>query len=338
MDNTQIKLSFIKGLKEVVLKEVSQYKYLKLNKESENALYFELFSDLRKLKTLKSATKIHLTREAKNYHPLYVSNHKSILGSLVELVLDVDKDEFKTFRLDCAGADSKESLDIREYIIQTYKLKESDDADLKIHIIKIGELWEIGVEITPRPLSLRDYKVENIKGGLNPTIAYSMNTLVDLFSVKSYLNIFSGSATLLIEAGKLNNKLKLVGFDRDKKTTSLAIQNIKKAKLIKNIELKVFDIFDNPDLGKFDVITSDLPFGMAISKDEDLYVVYRQFVQYCQNILNDGGVMVVYTSEHEIFSKVIKGFDFTITKTLSLKFLTSVDAYLTPKIFVCERK
>ncbi len=80
-----------------------------------------------------------------------------------------------------------------------------------------------------------------------------------------------------------------------------------------------------PDLGKFDVITSDLPFGMRISKDQDLEELYRCFVTYCEHALNPLGTLVVYTSEYELFEKVLKNSKFTVAKTVRLK------------IFVCKR-
>jgi len=108
--------------------------------------------------------------------------------------------------------------------------------------------------------------------------------------------------------------------------------------LIKKIQLKEKDIFDKPDLGKFDVITSDLPFGMSISKNEDLENLYRCFVEYCQETLNHGGKLAVYTSKHEILKQIILESRLKIIKTLELKFITSVNAYLRPKIFVCRLK
>ena len=174
---------------------------------------------------------------------------------------------------------------------------------------------------------------------MDPTIAYAVNSLCELKNTDSYLNVFSGSATLLIEASQYYSNLKkLVGFDNNKKHISLAIQNIKKAGLIKRIQLKENDIFDKPDFGKFDVITSDLPFGMSISKNENLKNLYQCFIEYCQETLNRGGRLVVYTSEHEMFEKIILKSKFNIVKTLELKFITAVNAYLRPKIFVCRLK
>ena len=173
--------------------------------------------------------------------------------------------------------------------------------------------------------------------GLDHCVA--INSLCGLEKADSYLNIFSGSATLLIEAGQCYPNLKqLVGFDNNKEHLSLAIQNIKKAGLIKRIQLKEKDIFDKPDLGTFDVITSDLPFGMSISKHEDLGELYRCFVEYAEETLHHNGVLVVYTTEQALFKKIISGSEFRVIETIELQLITATKTKIRPKIFVCRRK
>lgn len=336
---TQIKISFIAGLGEVVLNELSQHTDLRVLKKGEGSLYLDFVQDLTEVKSLKSITRAYVVTQDSKYNPVYISNHKSLLGDLMETVIREGKDMFKTFKIICAGSDSPEIRSVAHYIKETYGMPEEEEADMKIHIVRLGELWEVGVQITPRPLSSRDYKVKNMSGAMDPTIAYAVNSLCGLEKADSYLNVFSGSSTLLIEAGQCYPSLKqLVGFDNNKEHISLAIQNIKKAGLIKKIQLKEVDIFDKPNLGRFDVITADLPFGMAVSKNEDLEKLYQCFVNYSQETLNDGGILAIYTSEHEMFKKIIVGSGFKIIKTLELKFMTAVNAYLRPKIFVCRLK
>ena len=91
--------------------------------------------------------------------------------------------------------------------------------------------------------------------------------------------------TLLIEAyfqsttANISTNGHFLGFDIDKKTNSQAIRNIQNAGLIRDIQIKTADLLDKPDFGdelaKFDIITSDLPFGMQIGKDEDLDKLYK---------------------------------------------------------------
>lgn len=340
----EIKLAFIHGLRCIVLSEIGQYPNLHIVQEKRNAIYgdfiyLDFVKDFIGLACLRSVLRVYIIVQDPKYNPYYISNHKSILGNIVAMVIENKRDKFKTFKIVCAGLDSLSIRSIAEYIQNTYGLTEKEDADMKIHIIKTGSVWEVGAQITPRPLSFRDYKIRHMSGAMDPTIAYAVNSLCKLENADSYLNIFSGSATLLIEAGQCFPKLKrLVGFDNNKETISLAIPNVKRAGLIKRIQLKKKDIFDKPDLGKFDVITSDLPFGMSISKDENLEKLYLFFIEYCQETLNRGGRLAVYTSEHEILKEIISKSKFKIIKTLELKFLTSVNAYLRPKIFVYRFK
>ncbi len=334
----KIKLSFITGLKPVVLSELASNSEFCILEENDDSVYVEFNEkSLHRSKSLRSVARAYVVVNDSKYHPSYLYNHKSILGDLVSIVTDENKGCFNSFKIYCAGSDSSEVRGIARYVEETYSIPESEDADLKIHIIKPEEIWEIGVQITPRPLSVRDYRVLNMPGAMDPTIAYAANSLCDLEKFESYLNIFSGSGTLLIEAGQCYPNLKkLIGFDNDKKHLSLSIQNIKQAGLIKKVEVKELNIFDKPDLGKFDVIASDLPFGMTIGKNENLNDLYKVFIEYSENVLKPSGRVLIYTSEHQIIEGIIKKSKFKVTKSLELKFMSSVNAYLRPKIIVCE--
>lgn len=335
MNTTNLKITFIPGLKNIVLDEIKKYPELNVLYQGTDEVRLEYIHDFKSILNLKSILNAYLIKRDDNLNPYFISNHKSVLGELINIVIK-QPIKFKSFKLSCAGPDSKEVKEIKRYIANTYKIIESEESDVDIFIGKSNSEWELGVRITPRPLSLRSYKIENIKGGLNPTIAYTMNSFCDLDSVNSYLNIFSGSATLLIEAGLINKKLKLQGLEINGKTNSLAVKNIKKAGLIKSIQLKTVDILEKPEFGQFDVITSDLPFGMQISKGEDLESLYKVFIEYCERSLQKNGVLVTYTTEHELLSKIIRGSNFYITENLDLKVSTVTGAYIYPKIFVCR--
>lgn len=336
----EIKVAFIIGLKPIVLNEINQCPDLRVTGEEEEFVYLDFTDNLPQVVRLRSILRAYIVARDPRHNPHYVSNHKSILGDIVSRVIEAnERNAFKTFKLICAGSGSQDVRGIAEYIQSTYGLKEEEEADLKLHIIKTEDTWEVGVQMTPRPLASRDYKVLQMRGAMDPTIAYAANSLCNLEAADSYLNVFSGSATLLIEAAQCYSNLKkLIGFDSDKKTISLAIQNMRKAGVIRRIQLKEKDILDKPDLGTFDAITADLPFGMSISKNEDLEEMYRSFVEYCQEALNPTGTLVAYTSRHEMLKEIISKSKFKIVKTLELKLITSVNIYLHPRIFVCQFK
>lgn len=338
METHLLKLTYIPGLKQVVLQELETNPIIKIIEATDAFMYIQAPA-IDGLMSLRSVINVFLINKSETLTPKFISSHKSILGKLIEKIVGSDP-LFKTFKLSCAGSNSKEVQSIKKFIAKTYKLVEADEADLEVYIGKVGTSWECGVRITPRPLSLRTYKKENIKGALNPTIAYAMNTFCNLDIIHSYLNIFSGSATLLIEAGISNPKLQLIGFDNDGKRNAAAIQNIKAAGLIKSISLKTADIFDNPDLGTVDCITSDLPFGMQINETDDLPSLYKAFLEYCEQTLHKNGKLVVYTAQHQLFENTLQSSLFKIDKIVDLTIPTSVSTriYLHPKIFVCYLK
>ncbi|MFH1235973.1 MAG: methyltransferase domain-containing protein [Parcubacteria group bacterium] len=323
----------------IVLNELHHYPDLHIIKEAGEFVYLDLPKHVSCIRSLRSATRAYIIAEDHKYNPHYISNHKSIVGDILAVVMRDQKNAFRSFKLICAGSTSFDARSIAEYIHNTFQLAEAEDADLKAHIIKTKGTWEVGVQLTPRPLSSRDYKLRNMGGAMDPTIAYAVNSLADLGGAESYLNVFSGSATLLIEAAQcFPNLKKLLGFDNNKETISLAMQNIREAGVIRRVRLKEKDIFDKPDFGTFDVITSDLPFGMLIAKHEDLENLYRAFVTYCQGTLRPGGRLVIYTSEHKLLKKILAESLFGVQKTFELKLMTSANMYLHPKIFVCTFK
>jgi len=364
-----IKITLIPGLKATVLDELAKYPELNIAEQGEDKLFLDYIPNFQNVLLLRGVLNAYVIRRGEKYNPFYISNHKATIGDLVEIALGRNKVEdvkprksktpltpaeksrlnkikqeslktpFKSFRLRCAGSDTKEVKEIQNYITTTYKLNNTEDADMEIYINKPSLIWEVGVRLSPRPLSLRNYRVANIKGGLNPTIAYAMNTFCNLETAKSYLNVFSGSGTLLIEAGISNPDLKLIGFDIDGKSNALAILNIKKAGLIKQIHLQTADIYNKPHLGKFDVIASDLPFGMQISSKVNLDSLYGTFVKYCEETLNADGTLVICTTEYKVLEKALEDSKFDTIKTLDLVVSTSVqNIYLYPRIFVCKFK
>lgn len=333
----EIKITYIEGLGGIVEKEISNSTTLRGLRTDNGSIYAEYCEDLEQLFLLRSPTKIFLVSRDKRFNPGYISRHKAILGNLISKILQKNKKFFKTFSVSAAGSNTPEIKKLISYVKETFDLENKEKGDLKIHIAKNYDDWEVGVEISPRPLSVRSYRAKNMSGAMNPTTAYALNSLCITEKVESYLNVFCGSATLLIEvANEHKNLKKITGFDNNKKTISLAIQNIKKADLIRNVDVKFGDIFEKPNLGKFDVVTADLPFGMKISKGQDLLEVYSAFLSYSAIVLNRGGTLGLYTPKEETIEKALAGSGFVVIKKLPLKIITNVGAYLRPAIYICK--
>jgi tRNA (guanine6-N2)-methyltransferase len=327
----RIRINYIKGLEDFVQDELLS---LEFNHHMDSHGFVDFIGNYPLLHKAKTISDVYLEFSAKYLNPKYLSNHKSIVGELIEKVLEnSNKYEYSTFSLSAAGSDSPELQEIVKYISNEFTLVKEDTGNLKIEIGYRNNEWILSCRTTPRPLSLRSWRVCNIEGGMNSTIAHCINSITYPMPSQRYLNIFSGSATLLIERALENRASDLLGFDYNGKTNACAIQNIKGAGLIKNIAIKNLDINDSPDLGKFDVIVSDLPFGIKISKDLDLYELYKSTVEYILNTLSAEGIAVLYTSKFEILEKVLDDLKIKIDVSYPLVLPTSKGDYLYPRIY-----
>lgn len=336
-----IKMSYVPGLRDIVLRELASYGDYEILRETKESITIPYQDDFMRLTDLRTVSRIYLTTRDQKYNPGYIARHKSILGNLIALVQEKNtQDTFKTYHISCAGSDSSEVQDVERYIEETFGLDSAEEADLSIYISKDEEeVWEVGLQVTARPLSLRSYKVRHMSGAMDPTIAAALNMLCMREGAESYLNVFSGSGTLLIEAGLVYPQLtQIEGFDHAKDHLSLSIQNIKQAGLLKRVRVHEANILESPDLGMFDVITSDLPFGMAIAKGEDLVGLYQNFLKYTAEHLNPEGILGVYTSEFELFENLVIESQFEIVHKVTLDLITKENQYLPVRMIMLKKR
>lgn len=325
----KIKYEFIPGLEDIVSKEITTTLGVPTSKKSKGILITEFVENPNALKNLKSVNNVYYLITDHAYNPKYLSKNIEILFQLIDKVIVNGK--FGSFNIDCAGDKTKEILSIIHQIEHRYRMPHKAEADLQINYGKHDNEWEIAIRLTNRPLSLRDWREVNIPGGLNPTIAYAMNVLTQPKSRDTYLNIFSGSGTLLIERANWEAQSWL-GIDINGLYNSYAIKNIKKASLLKRIKIRKYDINELPDLGKFDVITANLPFGIQQSKGENIEELYRNFIITSKKSLNKGGRLVAYTIHDELLGKYANEFGIGLDGKLSLEVQTSINTKIFPKI------
>lgn len=343
MENEDLlfKITFIDGLKDFVVSELKNFD-IKIEFIKENVLFVRCdHFKVDSLLSLKSVIDVELCNINAKFNPKYLSNHKNILGKMIDKVLIFSTNKFKSYYISCAGSDTVEIFELKQFVEYNYKLVWEQQADLRINIGKIYDEWIISIRISNRPLSLRNWKVSNVEGGLNPTIAYCMNILSCPEPDERYLNVMSGSATLLIERAIYMGAKQLVGFDHDGVRNTLAIENIKKAKLIKLIQLNTQDIFNEPNFGQFRTITCDLPWGQLVGKKENLEDLYNKFLIYVSRYLQIDGSCVILTLNKDIVQKILCSLGLVIENEIRLKISTNTKniykVYINPIILTIHK-
>ena len=134
-NNLKLKLVYILGLRDVVLSEIKDKTNFVIFNEGKDSFYLNYADDFKEINKLKTVAKAYLVSRNTKYNPLYISNHKSVLGKLIEIIFSKnEKSVFNAFKINCAGSDSNEVLEIKEYISNEFKIDESEEADLKISL------------------------------------------------------------------------------------------------------------------------------------------------------------------------------------------------------------
>lgn len=267
-------------------------------------------SDLKALLSLRSVVAAYLVT------PFEVPRPKALLGdqhfrrllAAIETVQALHPEgAFKSFRFGAAGSDSTVFERLAAQIGKATGLAcDPLEGDLLLRVRPSAAGWEVLTRLSPRPLSARSWRVCNLTGGLNATVAVAMNALAQAKVTSRYLNAMCGSGTLLIEQGLAGKSGKLVGFDLDGAALACAAQNVRAAGLEGNVELVQVDAAALPfDDGSFDTITADLPWGDAVGNHAMNASLYPTFLAEMARVAAANARLVVLTHEIKLFERVV---------------------------------
>lgn len=217
---------------------------------------------------------------------------------LLEEVVGRRPGEFLTFRLSAAGADSPELLRLRGEIGRALRLEEVRERAHLVVALRRGDDgsgWEIVVRTTPRPLSARAWRVCNLPGALDASIANVMVRLAQPHPGERFLNLLCGSGTLMAERLALGPTAACVGVDSDPAALACAAQNLTgteaRARLVQ-ADAAATPLQD----GAFDTVVADLPFGMLMGSGHENRRLYPALLAESARLLAPDGRLVLVTA------------------------------------------
>ncbi|MBB6018117.1 methyltransferase domain-containing protein [Deinococcus radiopugnans] len=272
-------------------------------------LRFWFPGDPERLTRLRSALAVYRVRTWDVPRPRGLLGHQQ-LGELTEFLRGVLAVGGQTsFRLGAAGKESAVMQRLAEELETALGLSHRpEDGQLLIRLRPEadGPGWEVLARTTPRPLSARPWRVCNMHGGLNATLAYATHKLAGQRDVDRIFNPMCGSGTLLIERDLLGPSDALVGVDIEQSSVDCARTNIQAAG--RDIEVARIDAL-HTDLParSFDLIVADLPWGDAIGTHGGNSALYPAFLQEMHRLLSRQGRMAVITHEIRLFEGLLTG-------------------------------
>lgn len=237
-----------------------------------------------------------------------------LLTRLIAHIKDVIKTspkEFHTFRFSAAGKDSVVFGRLAEEIQNATGLTHTpDEGDLLIRV-RPSEIyssgWEILTRTTPRPIATRSWRVCDMRGALNGTIAAAMVEMSFPENGDVFVNMMSGSGTLMIERLIRRPAKVVIGIEHDPRAIECARKNISAAHMTNSIELLQQDASKTelPDRSA-DAIVADLPWGQQVGTHEYNETLYPKILKEAARIAKPGARFVILSHEVNLMEKIIE--------------------------------
>lgn len=248
------------------------------------------------------------------------------------------KTAFKTLYLAAAGAESGVMERIASEVAAHNGLTVArDEGDLLVRLrrpLDGSPGWEVALRMSPRPLSVRPWRVCDREGALNAAVAQAMVQLTRPRSEDVFLNICCGSGTLLIERAASAPPREAIGCDTDPAALECARANLAASKLPARVRLEAWDAraLPLPDASA-DVICADLPFGHDVGSHQENLALYPLLLKEAARVARPQARCVLLTHEIRLMSDLLAAAPEWTTEQVIQLSLTG----LHPKIYVLMR-
>jgi len=217
---------------------------------------------------------------------------------------------FSSFRISAAGEESAALRRLREELARRSGLVyDPEDGDLLLRIRRASGAdagWDLLTRLSPRPLSTRAWRVHNLPGALNATIAAAAVDMTRPRPRDRVLNLMCGSGTLLVERFTRGRPALALGCDIDASALAGARRNLAAAGLSGSVGLARMDA---TALGVgdacFDVLLADLPYGHRMGSHHDNAALYPAVLGEAARVAAPGAALLLVTHELRLFARCL---------------------------------
>jgi len=300
---------------------------------------FDFDKNPMQLTTLKSVIAVYAIHRFDVPRPKALLGHQNFTRLIEILSKTINRWDIQdyTFGLGAAGSDSSVMQRIKGEISQSLNLPLADDekGNLYIRLIPAYKTqdWEVLVRLTSRPLATRQWRIKNIPGALNGTVAYAMTQLANVPEQATIVNLCSGTATILIEQALQNKDCHLIALDNDLNMLNFAQENISTSHTSHQITQLYGEAQQTPiQTSSIQCIFADLPFGHHMGSHDENEWLYPAILEESARICEQGGRFVVITHEIQLMQQSLTSSHWRIKQQKQIN-LNGIH----PQIFVLER-
>ena len=208
----------------------------------------------------------------------------------------------RTLGIGAAGSESSVMRRLRHELTGSLRLDSAADGkgELFIRIMpdRRASGWEVMVRTTPRPLSARDYRLENMPGSLNATVAYVMTQVGPLPRRSTTVNLCSGASTIAIEHSLAHPDALLLAVDCSDSALETGRRNSQASGAARRIHHLRADGTSAPLAShQADRLYADMPFGHLIGSHEENERLYPAILREAARLARPDAAFVVLTHE-----------------------------------------
>jgi tRNA G10 N-methylase Trm11 len=184
-------------------------------------------------------------------------------------------------------------------------------------------------------LSKRDWRVEYVPAGINPSLAYILCMIANLEKENILLDPFCGSSVIPITALLNFNIKRVICTD----ISGNAIDASKKNFKVANIDESRYKIFRNDILKSkiskrnVDRIVSNLPFGIRVGDHDSNVLMYKSLESVARKVLRKRGLVVLLTQEKVLLREVFSKDTWDVKSVLRVN-----EGGLLPEVFLIKQK
>ncbi len=334
-----IELTVVPGLSAIAVEEVRQVIGPLAGMHSvPDAIRGRYRGRLHDLTRLRSITAAFLVRDYAIPRPralLGDAQFRDLLAQ-ISLVRRLHPPEaFGSFYLSAAGSDTGVMRRLRDELARHSGLAvaaEEGDLQLRLRPAPGAAGWQVLLRLSPRPLATRAWRVCNLAGALNATVAYAMAQLGEAQPGDTFLNLACGSGSLLIERGLAAPAARLIGCDNDPAVLECAAANLAAAGVA--AELQPWDAGNLPLPDQsIDVLSADLPFGHHVGSHRENQALYPHVLAEAARVARPGAICTLISHEIRLLEALLASSDtWQVIQVLPINLRG-----LHPRIFVLRR-
>ena len=206
--------------------------------------------------------------------------------------------------------------------------------------------WELRIDCREdvadlywKPCKIEDmrypWRKNTLPASMHPALAACLAGLANKLVSKSPISVldpFCGSGSLLFSVEKIMDCSQLRGVDKSSTAIEIARANALAGRSRASFITK--DILHYEAKKGFDLVISNMPFGLRVGSHINNKDLYRGFVKKLPYLIADNGVAVLYTMEYKLLQSCIRQ-----TKGLRLRNAVRTEAGgLLPWIFIIDKE